>query len=118
MVKYKIIIPIIMAIAMLAGCTPQVKTVYQEVKVPVYVFTKTPDHPRPQLYISTMTEAQKNDIGELVKGYSISFKQVMQYACIMEKILDKYDALAAQEPTTTKSQVTLTPSEVQDCNTK
>lgn len=118
MVKLKYLIPIIFLVS-LFGCKPaEVKTVYQNVYLPTYIVPKPPMPDKPTLYISTMTDAQKADIGELSKGYVISFKQVMQYACLMNKIVNKYNDLSNEKPGTVPPVVALTDQDQQDCDKK
>lgn len=88
-------------VALLAGC--QDKTVKPDTvitkEVPVYVVPHSPPYVRPVLAITQLTDAQKDDQGELTKAYAISLKQTMQYACKLEKIVDGYNALASKSPT-------------------
>ena len=96
MVKY---ILLIAASLSLFACADQpVKTVYQTKEVPVYVVPAPPTVVRPTLVITTLTDAQKADLGELAKAYSISLKQAMQYSCSLENIVNAYAALAAKAP--------------------
>lgn len=114
MIKYILIAILATAVA---GCAPQqVKTEYQQVNVPVYVTPTPPAVQKPDLYLKHLTPTQQNDIGELSKAFRISLKQEQQYACMLQKIVDKYAELAkAPSPTLTQS-LTLTDQEVKDCN--
>lgn len=112
MVKLKLLLLGLCA-TMIMGCTPQVKTVYQKVEVPIYIVPKPPAYQRPTLYIETMTDEQKNDIGELSKGYAVSIIQIKQYACYLEQIVNKYKELSEQKDVTIKPILTL--NNTQDC---
>jgi hypothetical protein len=68
-------------------------------EVPVYVVPHSPPYVRPVLAITQLTDAQKDDQGELTKAYAISLKQTMQYACKLERIVDGYNDLASKSPT-------------------
>jgi hypothetical protein len=97
MVKYILIA--FMAVG-LASCMDQpVKTVYRDKNIPIYVVPKAPAVNPPVLVVNTLTDAQKNDPGELSKAYAISLKQAMQYACQLKSIVDTYAELAQNVPT-------------------
>jgi hypothetical protein len=86
----------------LIGCTNQPpKIVYKTVDVPVQYTPAPPAVTRPVLDITTLTPAQKADIGELGKAYVITAKQLMQYSCLLEKVYDQYQVLSSKNPTLT-----------------
>jgi len=89
-----------LGLVMLTACADtSVKPVSVVTKeVPVYVVPHSPSYARPVLAITQLTDAQKDDQGELTKAYAISLKQTMQYACKLEKIVDGYNDLAAKSP--------------------
>jgi hypothetical protein len=96
----KKLIAIICMGLVLSACTPaEVKTVYKDKDVPIYIVPAPPIVQKPVLYLSTMTTAQQDDIGELAKGYKTTLTQVIQYACKLQLIVDKYAMLAASGPT-------------------
>lgn len=81
----------------LSACgTVREHVVFQEVKVPVYVVVEPPVVQRPELEISTLSEEQKKDPGELAKAHKITIKQLQQYSENLEKIIEKQRELAKQ----------------------
>jgi hypothetical protein len=86
----------------LIGCTNQPpKIVYKTVDVPVQYTPAPPSVTRPVLDITTLTPAQKADIGQLGQAYVITAKQLMQYSCLLEKIYDQYQVLSTKNPALT-----------------
>lgn len=119
MVNLKFIFPVFLCMSlMLTGCNQAVKETFTPVYVPTYIVPKPPTVTRPDIYLNTMTDAQKEDIGELSKGYAITAKQFKQYACLLEKVVDKYAELASAPPSTTAPVITLSADEQQECSTK
>ena len=96
MVKY---LSICLLALMLVSCATQpTKTVYVDKNIPVYIVPAPPKVEKPILIINSLTDAQKNNIGELTKAYAISLKQTMQYACKLKNIVDKYTELSLLNP--------------------
>jgi hypothetical protein len=96
MVKYFLMA---LSLSLLVGCASQTPSViYKDKDVPVYVVPDSVKIERPTLAIETLTDAQKKDQGELTQAYAISLKQVMQYACKLENVVNKYHELAAKSP--------------------
>jgi hypothetical protein len=96
MVKYIAIM--FMALSLVACKDQPTRVEYKDKDVPVYITPAPPVVPRPDLAINHLTDKQKDDTGELAKAYAVSLKQVMQYACKLENIVDTYAKLAAQSP--------------------
>lgn len=96
MVKYLLMA---LSLSLLVGCASQTpNTIYKDKDVPVYIVPSSQKIERPTLAIETLTDAQKKDQGELTQAYAISLKQVMQYACKLENVVNKYNELAAASP--------------------
>lgn len=88
MVKY--IIPLIMILA-LSGCKQEtVRTVYVDVPYPIHVVPHPPEVERPVLHVTTLTEEQRRDAGELVRSHRISLQQAIEYSKILERIINTY----------------------------
>lgn len=80
---------------LLMGCGGvQVKTVYQDVYIPIPYVPEPPEVTEPEYYSTTLTEEQRNDIGELSKAYVIDSKQALSYASNLKKVHDTYKILA------------------------
>jgi len=88
----RLTVSIALLVLFLAGCDPmRVKTevVYVDKAVPIEV-PPPPTVERPKLVVWELTPEQEQDIGELVKAYKISIKQLQGYAEQLERILDGY----------------------------
>lgn len=86
-------------VAFLSGCKtnpPIVKTEYKNVYVPVYVVPGPPEVQEPVLATDTLTEAQKQDIGELAKAYVIENKQLRNFNGLLLEIVQKYAEMASK----------------------
>jgi hypothetical protein len=88
----------------LVSCKTQPPVIkYKTVDVAVQYTATPPPVTRPTLDVTTLTPAQKADIGELGKAYVITAKQLMQYACLLEKVYNQYATMAKNNPSLTPS---------------
>lgn len=94
MVKHTIIIGLLSMVSACATAPPIVQIEYKTVEIPVPYAPKPPVVDKPVLDVTTLTPAQKEDLGELSKSYKISLIQVENYADDLEKIIKKYDDLS------------------------
>lgn len=90
----KYITLIILSLSMMGCVAPRVKTVYQDKYIPIPYIPAPPHVEEPEYYSNTLTEAQKEDIGELTKAYVIDSKQAVSYAENLKKVYDSYTKLA------------------------
>jgi hypothetical protein len=67
---------------------------YQTVVKPVYYVPAPPHVDRPALDINNLTDAQKNDIGQLAAAYKITIKELEDYSIELETIIAKYAELS------------------------
>lgn len=87
---------IALAMLIISGCQPKIKTVIQKEYIPVASVPSPPDTVRPTLRIETLTEQEKENDAEVAKGYKISIKQLQQYSSILEAIVDEYRKMSVQ----------------------
>jgi predicted transglutaminase-like protease len=79
----------------LMGCGhQQVKTVYQDKYIPIPIVPAPPEVAKPEYYSETLTDEQKEDIGELAKAYVIDSKQAKAYADNLERVYETYGDMA------------------------
>lgn len=94
----------------LAACQPQI--VYKNVYVPVYVVPKSEKIEKPSLVINNLTEEQQKDPGTMIQALKISFVQLKQYSCMVSKVLDKYQELAAKSPLPVEPKIDIKPQQL------
>lgn len=85
-----------LAMIIIAGCQPKVKTVIQKEYVPVPSVPLPPETNRPVLRTEVLTDEEKQNKGEVAKAYKISIKQLQQYSSILEQIVGEYRRLSIQ----------------------
>lgn len=86
---------IIVAMALfLSGCHHTVKTVYQDRYVPIIIVPPPPELTIPEYYAATLTEEQKQDIGEVTKAYVISSQQAANYLSNLKEVYNLYKQLS------------------------
>lgn len=88
------LILIVILAATTIGCTDSVRirSEVQETMVPVFFCPAPTPHIRPVLAITTMTNAQKSNPGEIAKHYRVTIEQLLGYSKELELELEKYDS--------------------------
>ena len=76
----------LLILSLTACVTRQPHTVYEDKYIPIPLVPMPPDVKVPEYYAKTLTEEQKNDIGELTKAYVISSQESMNYIRNLEKV--------------------------------
>lgn len=90
----KLLIAVVLVLT-LSACGPQqVKTVYKDKYVPILYVPTPPKITVPEYYANSLTEEQKNDIGELTKAYIISSHQQHNHIKNLEKVYNLYVELS------------------------
>lgn len=90
--KKLLLIPIIL---LSVGCEATVHTVYKDKYVPIPFVPKPPVIEAPEYYANTLTDEQKDKLGELAKAHVISGKEAVNYTIKLRMMYDTYDELAA-----------------------
>jgi hypothetical protein len=75
-------------------CEPTIKTIHDDKYVPILYVPEPPKVIVPEYYANTLTEEQKNDIGELTKAYVISSQEQKNYIKNLETVYNLYVDLA------------------------
>lgn len=78
------------------SCVPVIQTEPVNVYIPIDQTQVPPDVVPPVLYASTLTPAQKADIGELSKAANVTIVQLEGYITQLKAVVDKWKQLAAQ----------------------
>jgi hypothetical protein len=84
----------VMLSLLLTACSTQIKTVYQDRYVPIILVPPPPELTVPEYYINTLTEEQKQDIGEVTKAYVVSAQQAQNYLSNLKEVYNLYLRLA------------------------
>lgn len=77
-------------------CTPVTITKVQTVLIPIDQTQIPPDVVSPVLYVSTLSQAQLKDKGELVKAQTVTIIQLEGWIDELKAVVDKWKQLAAQ----------------------
>jgi hypothetical protein len=76
------------------NCKPIIETIYKDKYVPILYVPEPPKIIVPEYYANTLTEEQKNDIGELTKAYVISSQEQKNHIKNLETVYNLYVDLA------------------------
>ena len=92
MKKLLVIIPLLL---ILTGCgTTKTHIIYKDKYVPIPIVPQPPVVESPDYYINSLTEEQKNDIGELSKAYVISGQEAINYTRNLREVYESYKQMA------------------------
>lgn len=95
----KHIILLIFVAIFFAGCAtrpPVEHVVYVDKYIPIPIVPNPPTVKKPDYYANSLTEEQKNDIGELGKAYVISSQEAVNYTRNLEEVYEVYKDMAAR----------------------
>jgi hypothetical protein len=87
----------VVLIIFMSGCRsvqPKTETIYKDKYIPIIIVPHPPEIKPPDYYTRSLTEEQKDDIGEVSKAYIISSTEAINYIENLESIYETYKELA------------------------
>jgi len=78
-------------ILLFTGCGYNTNIVYRDVARPMLICPAPPEIEMPELYISTLTDADRADYGKVAQYYNITIRQLLDHIEKQSLVIDRYN---------------------------